>query len=89
MEVGNSATSETKTGTKTGTKTKTQKEKSFMPAEMEAEPKHDSRVVARRRASARIQGYEGDACSECGNFTLIRNGACMKCVTCGATNGCS
>ena len=39
--------------------------------------------------TARMQGYEGDACEECGNFTLVRNGTCMKCVTCGATSGCS
>lgn len=38
---------------------------------------------------ARQQGYEGDPCSECGNFTLVRNGTCMKCNTCGATSGCS
>ncbi|MBL4721244.1 MAG: vitamin B12-dependent ribonucleotide reductase, partial [Alphaproteobacteria bacterium] len=38
---------------------------------------------------ARAQGFEGDACDECGNFTLVRNGTCMKCVTCGATSGCS
>jgi ribonucleoside-diphosphate reductase alpha chain len=38
---------------------------------------------------ARIKGYEGDACDECGNFTLVRNGTCMKCDTCGGTNGCS
>ncbi len=38
---------------------------------------------------ARAKGYEGDACGECGNFTLVRNGTCMKCVTCGATSGCS
>ncbi|MFT6629376.1 MAG: ribonucleoside-diphosphate reductase alpha chain, partial [Flavobacteriales bacterium] len=38
---------------------------------------------------ARIKGYEGDSCSECGNFTLVRNGSCMKCDTCGATSGCS
>ncbi len=38
---------------------------------------------------AKAKGYEGDACGECGNFTLVRNGTCMKCVTCGATNGCS
>ena len=38
---------------------------------------------------ARMKGYEGDACGECGNFTLLRNGTCMKCDTCGATNGCS
>ncbi len=38
---------------------------------------------------ARLKGYEGDSCSECGNFTLVRNGTCMKCVTCGSTSGCS
>jgi len=38
---------------------------------------------------ARLQGYEGDACSECGNFTMVRNGTCLKCNTCGATSGCS
>ena len=38
---------------------------------------------------ARLKGYEGDACSDCGNFTLTRNGSCMKCATCGATTGCS
>ena len=46
-------------------------------------------AVMSRAAEARIKGYEGDACGECGNFTLVRNGACMKCNTCGATNGCS
>ncbi|HOT82374.1 MAG TPA: hypothetical protein PLQ12_03620, partial [Candidatus Defluviicoccus seviourii] len=38
---------------------------------------------------ARLQGYEGDACGECGNFTLVRNGTCLKCTTCGSTTGCS
>ncbi|MDR3439738.1 vitamin B12-dependent ribonucleotide reductase [Telmatospirillum sp.] len=38
---------------------------------------------------ARLKGYEGDACGECGNFTLVRNGTCMKCNTCGGTSGCS
>jgi len=38
---------------------------------------------------ARMKGFEGDACGECGNFTLVRNGTCMKCNTCGATSGCS
>jgi ribonucleoside-diphosphate reductase alpha chain len=40
-------------------------------------------------ANARIKGYEGDPCSSCGSFTLIRNGTCMKCDTCGSTTGCS
>ena len=38
---------------------------------------------------ARMKGYEGDACGDCGNFTLVRNGTCLKCETCGATSGCS
>ncbi|MCL2175562.1 MAG: vitamin B12-dependent ribonucleotide reductase, partial [Treponema sp.] len=38
---------------------------------------------------ARIKGYEGDPCSNCGSFTLVRNGTCMKCDTCGSTTGCS
>ncbi len=47
----------------------------------------DARAEAIREA--RMKGYEGDACGECGNFTLVRNGTCMKCNTCGATSGCS
>ncbi len=42
-----------------------------------------------RVREARLKGYEGDSCDECGNFTLVRNGTCLKCATCGATNGCS
>src|SRR4029079_12363427 len=42
-----------------------------------------------RIRAARLKGYEGDACGECGNFTLVRNGTCMKCTTCGSTSGCS
>ncbi|MCS7204888.1 MAG: vitamin B12-dependent ribonucleotide reductase [Leptospiraceae bacterium] len=38
---------------------------------------------------AKMQGYEGDPCPECGQFTLVRNGNCLKCVSCGATTGCS
>ena len=41
------------------------------------------------RTKARMQGYEGDPCAECGNYTLVRNGTCLKCNTCGATSGCS
>ncbi len=38
---------------------------------------------------AKMQGYEGEACGDCGNYTLVRNGTCMKCNTCGGTSGCS
>ena len=41
------------------------------------------------RSRARIQGYTGDPCGECGNYTLVRNGTCLKCNTCGSTTGCS
>ena len=37
---------------------------------------------------ARLKGYEGDPCSECGQLTLVRSGSCCKCDTCGATSGC-
>ncbi len=37
---------------------------------------------------ARLKGYEGDPCPECGQLTLVRSGACAKCDTCGTTSGC-
>ncbi len=40
-------------------------------------------------SEARAKGYEGDPCGECGALTLVRNGTCLKCVTCGSTSGCS
>ncbi|HLD75213.1 MAG TPA: vitamin B12-dependent ribonucleotide reductase, partial [Bdellovibrionota bacterium] len=40
-------------------------------------------------AMAQMQGYEGDACIECGQFTMVRNGSCLKCNSCGSTSGCS
>jgi ribonucleoside-diphosphate reductase alpha chain len=40
-------------------------------------------------AEARLKGYEGDPCEACGNFTMVRNGTCLKCLSCGATSGCS
>jgi ribonucleoside-diphosphate reductase alpha chain len=46
-------------------------------------------AISERRAEARARGYEGEACGECQNFTLVRNGTCMKCDTCGSTTGCS
>ncbi|WP_020399135.1 vitamin B12-dependent ribonucleotide reductase [Kordiimonas gwangyangensis] len=46
-------------------------------------------ATADARMAARMKGYEGDACGECGNFTLVRNGTCLKCDTCGGTSGCS
>jgi ribonucleotide reductase alpha subunit len=39
--------------------------------------------------ASRAKGYTGNACSECGQLTMVRNGACEKCDSCGATSGCS
>lgn len=47
------------------------------------------KLAAKRRMHAMMQGYTGDMCSECQNFTMVRNGTCLKCDTCGATSGCS
>jgi ribonucleoside-diphosphate reductase alpha chain len=38
---------------------------------------------------ARLKGYTGDMCQECGQATMVRNGTCLKCMTCGSTSGCS
>ena len=50
-------------------------------------------VTARKLVStasiAKLKGYEGDPCTDCGQLTLVRNGTCLKCQTCGATSGCS
>ncbi len=48
-----------------------------------------TRTVEDRRAEAKMKGYVGEACPECANFTLVRNGTCLKCDTCGGTTGCS
>ncbi len=38
---------------------------------------------------AKVKGYEGEACTSCSQFTLVRNGSCLKCISCGETSGCS
>ena len=52
-------------------------------------PAAPEQKTADRRAEAKMKGYVGDSCGECGNFTLVRNGTCLKCDTCGSTTGCS
>ncbi len=49
----------------------------------------ESQKLRRKIAEARLKGYEGDPCGSCGAFTLVRNGTCLKCVSCGGTSGCS
>jgi len=46
-------------------------------------------VMTEKVRQARLKGYEGDPCSECGQLTLVRSGTCCKCDSCGATSGCS
>jgi ribonucleoside-diphosphate reductase alpha chain len=45
--------------------------------------------VVKEIREAKLKGYEGDPCPHCGSFTLVRNGSCTKCITCGGTTGCS
>lgn len=45
--------------------------------------------MVKPEAVARMRGYTGDACPECQNLTMVRNGTCLKCDTCGSTTGCS
>ena len=45
--------------------------------------------TADARTKAKLSGYTGDSCSDCGHFTMVRNGTCLRCATCGATTGCS
>jgi ribonucleoside-diphosphate reductase alpha chain len=59
-------------------------------ADLRVDPRAEARAAAaEKRAEAKAKGYEGEACGECGNFTLVRNGTCLKCDTCGSTTGCS
>ncbi|MEM9206717.1 MAG: vitamin B12-dependent ribonucleotide reductase [Pseudomonadota bacterium] len=60
-----------------------------MEPDLVDEPEVRVMTKAEQAAKARIQGYEGEACPECANFTLVRNGTCLKCDTCGSTTGCS
>jgi ribonucleoside-diphosphate reductase alpha chain len=49
----------------------------------------DMDATAAKVREARLKGYEGDPCGNCGAFTLVRNGVCLKCNSCGETSGCS
>lgn len=50
----------------------------------------DEALMLRKKVKNAIeQGYTGDVCTECDNMTMVRNGVCLKCMTCGATTSCS
>jgi ribonucleoside-diphosphate reductase alpha chain len=55
----------------------------------ESEERRAAAELSAKVQQARMQGYEGDACTSCQRFTLVRNGSCLKCQSCGATSGCS
>ena len=57
-------------------------------------PKGDSKLNSKTDISSQVQqaiqkGYTGDICTECQSMTMVRNGTCLKCMTCGSTSGCS
>ncbi|TXG87315.1 MAG: vitamin B12-dependent ribonucleotide reductase [Thermomicrobiales bacterium] len=53
------------------------------------ELKRETLTVTSVRQEAKEKGYEGDPCQNCKQFTLVRNGTCLKCMSCGETSGCS
>ncbi len=46
-------------------------------------------ATAISQTTARHYGFEGDPCPECGQMMMVRNGTCLKCMSCGSTSGCS
>jgi ribonucleoside-diphosphate reductase alpha chain len=75
---------------KTSLKPATTKEASLAQAATVAESiTRPEAIIANKVKEARMQGYEGESCPECQNFSLVRNGTCLKCNTCGSTTGCS
>jgi ribonucleoside-diphosphate reductase alpha chain len=49
----------------------------------------ESLAEAGQQLEMQVRGYTGDVCSRCNNMTMVRNGTCLKCTTCGETTGCS
>lgn len=46
-------------------------------------------LITDERQIAQVKGYTGDECRDCGSFSMVRNGTCLKCENCGSTTGCS
>ena len=90
---GRPATSALASGAATALKREPAREETPALGHLAWEAPKEAAPVARtadsRRAEARVKGYEGDNCSECGNYTMVRNGTCLKCDTCGGSSGCS
>ena len=60
-----------------------------IPAQMRLPHPNGDALRLEERQLAQERGYEGESCPECGNFTLLRNGTCFNCLTCGSNTGCS
>jgi ribonucleoside-diphosphate reductase alpha chain len=58
---------------------------------LELKRERETLTVTSVHKEAILKGYEGDPCpnANCKQFTLVRNGTCLKCMTCGETSGCS
>ncbi|MBN1929283.1 MAG: vitamin B12-dependent ribonucleotide reductase [Chlorobiaceae bacterium] len=55
-----------------------------------AKPHHDEKSVLKSQAAqARVQGYTGEQCENCGSVRVKQNGTCKVCEDCGMTTGCS
>jgi ribonucleoside-diphosphate reductase alpha chain len=64
------------------------------PLSSATEFKRESVVSSKNAFNSQVKqaierGYTGDICSECQSMTMVRNGTCLKCMTCGSTSGCS
>ncbi len=59
------------------------------PAKKRSEAMKAAAAQSVEVSKARMQGYTGDMCTACQSFTMVRNGSCLKCDTCGSTSGCS
>ncbi|HCO54349.1 MAG TPA: vitamin B12-dependent ribonucleotide reductase, partial [Pelagibacterium sp.] len=81
--------SQTVTALKQGTALKTDPEAEAEAAATKLVDEAQAKDTTTLRLEAQMKGYVGEACSECQNFTLVRNGTCLKCDTCGSTTGCS
>ena len=64
-----------------------QAEAAVAPPVVKAPPRQNGK--AKKVEAAKLKGYTGDICESCGSLTMVRNGTCLKCITCGSTSGCS
>ena len=52
-------------------------------------PREVIREIREKTRMARQMGFTGDPCPSCQAMQLVKNGTCNKCMSCGATTGCS